>query len=315
MARYHFPIPIGWFEVALTGDLQPGQIKQLRAFEQDLMLWRGMDGAYHLQETYCPHLGANIAADGRVVDNTVECPFHHWRFDGTGEVAAIPYAPDAKKSIACLRTYPVRDYYGVLMAWHHPKGIDPLYDLPVIAELHDPAIRGPLSQHHMVNSCVQEMAENTVDYAHFVSIHQHPGPAEFDSVRFDKHEMIVKTLQEYPSSKGPVKGTLGSYSYGMGCGVVRYKTLIEITMVALNTPIDRETTRQHFMVYYKNPTDDPKTDRIAQAFHKEVNRQFEQDIPIWNKKIYREKPVLTVGEGSITRFRQWAKQFYAEDAA
>lgn len=314
MARYNLPIPFGWFEVAMAGDLGPGELKTLRVFGQDLMLWRGTDGAYHLHETYCPHLGANIGADGKVVGTTVECPFHHWRFNGNGSVALIPYAPDAN-SPACLRNYPIREYYGHVMAWYHAHGSSPLYELPEIGELHDAGIRGPLGEYHLVNTCIQEMAENGVDYAHFASIHQHPGPAKFDSVTFEGFNMVIKTLQEFPSAKGPVTGTLDTYGFGLGSGVVRYKTLIEITMLAMATPIDRELTRQHFAVYYKNPADDPKIERIAQAFYKEVNRQVRQDIPIWNKKIYRERPALTAGEGPITRFRQWAKQFYVDQAA
>jgi nitrite reductase/ring-hydroxylating ferredoxin subunit len=314
MARYSFPIPFGWFEVAMIGDLSPGDLKAIRAFGEDLVLWRGTDGAYHLQEAYCPHLGANIAAGGKVVGNTVECPFHHWRFDGGGAVALIPYAPEAK-SPGCLRSYPTQLYHGHVIAWYHPQHKPPIYELPMLEELNDPGIRGPLSEYHLVNTCIQEMAENSVDHAHFVSIHRHPGPAKLDSVTFEGYNMVVKTLQEFPSSKGPVHGTLDSYAFGLGSGVVRYKTLVEITMLAMGTPLDREMTRQHFAVYYKNPTDDLKIERIAQAFYKEVNRQFRQDVPIWNNKIYRERPALTVGEAPITRFRLWAKQFYVDQAA
>ena len=312
MARFDFPIPFGWYNICRANDMNPGTLSEKRVFGENLLLWRGEDGAYHLQENYCPHLGANIGADGKVVGNAVECPFHGWRFGGNGNLVEIPYAPDAKTQ-ACLRNYPIREYYGLIVAWYHPDEAEPLFELPEIPELDDPGIRGPLEYGtHEVATCLQEMTENGVDGAHFMSIHKHPGPASFDAVEFDGFFMVSRTRQMFPSSKGPVSGTLDSYAFGMGTGVVRYKTLIEITMLTTAMPIDREHSVQRFQVFYKNPEGDPKIDRIAEAFNKEVNRQVEEDIPIWNKKIYRERPILTEGEAPITRFRRWAKQFYVE---
>lgn len=44
-------------------------------------------------DAYCPHLGADLAAGGRVVGSCIECPFHGWRFRGEdGKCTHIPYA-------------------------------------------------------------------------------------------------------------------------------------------------------------------------------------------------------------------------------
>jgi hypothetical protein len=84
-------------------------------------------------------------------------------------------------------------------------------------------------------------------------------------------------------------------------------------MLASTAPIERDKSFQIFQVYYKNPTNDPKIDRIGQAFYQEVNRQVRQDIPIWEHKIYRAKPQLCNGDGPINQFRKWAAQFYVSD--
>ena len=93
----------------------------------------------------------------------------------------------------------------------------------------------------------------------------------------------VRVLQLKPSQPGPVTTT---------------------------APVDAETSQQHNHVWYCNPARDPKIDRIGQAFVKEVNRQFTDDIPIWENKIYVDKPNLCDGDGPIARFRKWAQQFY-----
>lgn len=43
-------------------------------------------------DSYCAHMGGNLAAGGRVIGNCIECPFHGWTFDSTGKCVRIPYA-------------------------------------------------------------------------------------------------------------------------------------------------------------------------------------------------------------------------------
>ena len=146
-SRYQFPIPFGWFHICLEDALEPGELMELRCFERDLLVWRGEDGEYHVQDVYCPHLGANIARGGEVVGNTVRCPFHDWQFNGDGSVAAIPYARTINKH-ACLGTYPSRNHYGAVMAWYHPDSVEPLYELPEVPELHGNEYIGPITEEH-----------------------------------------------------------------------------------------------------------------------------------------------------------------------
>lgn len=310
MSRFPFPVPWGWFHVGYSKDVASGELKLVHYFGRDLVLWRDADGVAHVQSAYCPHLGANIAVGGRVDGQLIECPFHHWRFDGSGKVAEIDYAQRLNEK-ACLPTYPVEERHGVVMAWYHPEGEAPSYSLPDVPEVSDPEWVGPFSTAHRIGTCLQEMAENTADAAHFVTIHRHPGAASYDEFRFDGPMMIMKSTQEFPSSRGPVEGTLNSDSWGFGYAVVRYRTLVEICMVTTNAPVEADVSEQHNHVWYRNPTREPRVDRVGEAFVKEVNRQLKDDVPIWENKVYLERPQLCDGDGPIARFRRWAQQFYA----
>lgn len=312
--RFPFPIPYGWFHVAFDKDIRPGQIKPMRYFGRDLVLWRGDGGDLHLQDAYCPHLGANFGVGGKVSGDTIKCPFHHWVFNGNGEPVEIPYAQQLNKK-ACVRTYPLCIKYGIVMAWYHPRNEAPLYQLPDIPEFDGGEFTVPIVTRHEIRSCLQEMAENAADGAHFVSIHNHPGAAHYD--RFDciGPEMIMESKQLFPSSGGPVEGTLNTCNTGFGWGIIRYKTLIEVCMLTTNVPVDEENVVQYFHVSYRNPAHDAKIDRIGAAFNKEVNRQLTDDIPIWENKIYLPQPHLCDGDGPIFKFRRWATQFYAEPLA
>ena len=107
-----------------------------------------------------------------------------------------------------------------------------------------------------------------------------------------------------------MQGTLGTDAYGFGYAIVRYRTLAEMCMVTSNVPIEADVSEQHNHIWYRNPSRDPRTDRIGPAFIKEVNRQLGDDIPIWENKIYLESPNLCDGDGPIAKFRRWAQQFY-----
>ena len=50
--------------------------------------------------------------------------------------------------------------------------------------------------------------------------------------------------------------------------------------------------------------------RMGLGFARDFCKQIEQDIPIWESKIYRDRPQLARGEGAITEFRSWARQSY-----
>jgi 3-ketosteroid 9alpha-monooxygenase subunit A len=50
---------------------------------------------------------------------------------------------------------------------------------------------------------------------------------------------------------------------------------------------------------------------VGKAFIAEIERQFAQDIPIWENKIHLEHPLLVEGEAEIALLRRWARQFYS----
>jgi hypothetical protein len=48
---------------------------------------------------------------------------------------------------------------------------------------------------------------------------------------------------------------------------------------------------------------------------REGGKTIEQDIPIWENKVYRHDPMLCDGDGPIMQYRRWARQFYYEPVA
>lgn len=81
--RFALPIPFGWYAVAFSDDLAVGQVKPLRYFARDLVLFRAAQGTPCVLDAFCPHRGAHLGHGGRVGGESIVCPFHGWEFDGS----------------------------------------------------------------------------------------------------------------------------------------------------------------------------------------------------------------------------------------
>ncbi|MFT7621432.1 MAG: 3-ketosteroid 9alpha-monooxygenase subunit A [Myxococcota bacterium] len=307
--RFPFPaFPKGWFQVAWSSELEAGAVKPLRYFGKDLVLFRGEDGEAHLLDAFCPHLGAHLGHGGVVKGNDIECPFHAWTFDGAGRCSNIPYAKKVPKKSA-LNAWTIREQGGLIIAWHHPQGAEPDFELPETPELEGDGWSDPVHLSWIIKTCNQEMAENSVDAAHFQYLH---GTAGMPETVATPHGAVLhaesKILMTVGGNKIP--GAIDVHCHGFGYTTTRFKGLVETLLVSSATAIEEELTEIRFTFIVKKLGGASTTAGIGRAFVKEVSIQLEQDIPIWENKIYVDPPMLCDGDGPVGIFRKWAKQFY-----
>src|SRR5262249_4410228 len=132
--RFPFPTPFGWFQVAFPPHLAPREVTALHHLKREAGLWAHTGGAVPLPTAL---LAAHLAPAGTVAGDELQCPFHGWRYDGAGECTNIPYSQRTNRK-ARLRTYPVVERNGFVLAWYHPHGEPPQWEIPVIDEIGDP---------------------------------------------------------------------------------------------------------------------------------------------------------------------------------
>ncbi len=306
--RFPFPLPDGWFQVAYADELGPGEIKSLRYFERDLVLFRAEDGTAHVLDAYCPHLGAHLGCGGEVVGDRIRCPFHAWEFDGSGTCVKVPYAKKIPPK-ARIRAWPVREQNGMLLVWFHKEGAAPSWEPPDVAEYGDEGWTDYWRKEWILETCAQEMAENSVDPAHFRYVHRTAELPKAEAVA-DGH--VFKVKMDYPIVMGEARqeGDIEIRAYGFGYGTSRFRGIVDTTVVVSGTPIDTEHVH-HRLSFMVRKLDDPNATRgLGEAFVNEISRQFEEDKPIWENKIFWDRPVLCDGDGPIGLLRRWGRQFY-----
>lgn len=100
-----------WYFAGLSSDVQTGKLIRIEIAGEPITLGRKQDGSLFALRDICPHRAAPLSA-GRIVNDTVECPYHGWRFGGDGVCAAIPALhedDDVDASKISVRNYPIRE--------------------------------------------------------------------------------------------------------------------------------------------------------------------------------------------------------------
>ena len=298
--------PDGWFQVGYSGDLARGRVVSLEYFGRKLAAFRGKGGRAYVVDAFCPHLGAHLGVGGRVVGESLRCPFHGWRFEGIGgRCLEIPYS-DRVPSRTRLGTYPVLERNGLLLCWFSAGGAPPAFDVPRFDELDDPGWSPYKRGRWRIRAHPQELMENGADVAHFRVVHAMEAPKT--KVDVDGHLLSFKTDTSREVLEREDAVVFHTLCYGIGLSSNRYRGIVDGFMWAGITPVDGEflDVRLSFSVKRDGAKPASQTDDYADY----VFRDFERDIAIWENKIYRDNPVLCDGDGPIHVVRDWARQFY-----
>jgi len=126
-----------WSVVAISDEIQPGQIVQAFLHGQELALWRNAEGAIQVWANRCPHRGTRFTM-GRIVDDQLSCGYHGWRFAAGGQCTYIPAHPKLPPpKIVCAKTYQAVECYGMVWACL----AEPQSEMPVVPALADGARR------------------------------------------------------------------------------------------------------------------------------------------------------------------------------
>ena len=304
------PIPFGWFAVAMSVDLAVGEVKTLTYFGQEFVMWRGEDSIARALDPYCPHLGAHLGVGGLVKGNDLQCPFHHWELNGEGQVTAIPYTkmipPVLKRN--CQPVWPVFEADGVIYVWYHPRKEAPMWEVARLP--HCPDGEWVLTETHewIVNIHCQEITENGQDYAHFNAVHGVQGPSEGEFA-LDGWGRRNKVTAQMVTPRGPMTGVIDVNAMGPGQSIVEYIDVSHVVQSQQVTPIDSENTHIRWQMYHPPGISDGKM-RVTTARIRDLVKQINQDIPIWNAKKNKTDPILVQGDGPILAYRRAYQKFY-----
>ena len=109
-----------WYMPALASSVKRGDMRREMLLGEPVLLGRNHSGEIFALRDICPHRGVPLSAGRIKSDNSVECPYHGWRFRKDGVCSAIPSlvaGQDFEPEKIKVRTYPACEQDGLIWVY------------------------------------------------------------------------------------------------------------------------------------------------------------------------------------------------------
>lgn len=335
------PYPNGWYGLCDLSELDDGRIKSVHCLGQDLVAFRGESGDVGVLDAFCPHLGAHLGQGGTVIGDTIQCPFHQWRFNANGEVTHIPYLASSSKqpqeATVCAKdpavpascrtkSWTARVWGGFVFVWFDAEGRAPTYEMEYPEEIdtgswyYGGTTKMEFDQH------VSEMAENSADYHHFSTLHK-PLPIPL----LGRFLTVDHRVQLIPSKDADRKHVLyfdDNASIFWRSHQLLPRSTMHVTFegpAIVHFRMDLAPLGEVFVcktILPIGPFHQYTEDRwwasntvprfLGHILAYIAKNALEQDRQVWENKVYQKRPMLVKGDGPFPTFRRWYRQFYSE---
>lgn len=300
--------PRGWFAVGFSTEIPAGEPKALRYLGRHLVAFRGEDGAARVLDAHCPHMGAHLGVGGKIAGDCIRCPFHAWKFDGEGRCVEIPYARKIPPK-ARVGAWPVLERNGVVFVWHDREGGPPDWEIPALADHGSAAWLPWTTNRYTIRTHPREIVDNLADRAHFPAVHD----TAIDDFEFSMagHTATQRTRGRAFLPGGGVDQFASTTTYhGPGCLMMQMDGALSNHMLFAHTPVDHDTLELRMAVTLKVVGNAERTRGYVDHYMANLKAGFEDDIRIWEHKVWRDPPMLCDGDGPIGQLRRWYRQFY-----
>ncbi len=322
------PYPNGWYMAAFSHQLKVGDIKVVPMFGQEIVVFRTNDGVAHAVDPYCPHFGAHLGHHSTVVGNTIRCPFHGWQYEGaTGKCSHIPNGDPIPKK-AKLTRWTVEEVSNMILVWYHDHGASPTWRIPQLPDF-DGAWSRWVEDEWTVTATIQDISENDADAAHSPVMHgftdERPAQEyEIDGAVFTWNMEVRANLSAFGFPWDvPLKNSskVQSRRYGLAIGWIQQDFPITkgVTMrsqtLATTTPMDDGTCSLKMIHRVRKSAMPGMTAIMLRSYSSLFHQTVNQDIEVWEHKIYMQRPTASKSDASVMKFRKWARQFYSDNPA
>lgn len=141
----------------------------LKVFGQRLVFFRNRKNQPQALDDCCPHRHAPLSA-GKLIDGELSCPYHGWRFQGSGELTEIPYAPHEHPSGCRVNSYSCMEQDGYV--WVCPGSNTPETPPTAFPHLSSPGWSS-FRMETLFNANVDACLENFLDCPHATQVHRY----------------------------------------------------------------------------------------------------------------------------------------------
>lgn len=203
-----------WYVAGWSNEVNPGQLFHRTYLKEPVLIYRKQDGTAVAMSDRCPHRFAPLHM-GKMIGDSVECPYHGLVFDCSGTCTSNPHGKGAIPKAVKVPTYPLVERHNLLWIWLGDPLLADESMIPDYSFMTDRArwstIHGYL--HLKVNH--ELLIDNLTDLSHAPFVHD--GLLESPSVckgefKVKRSGEVVETINWCPAIEPPpffkmLKGT------------------------------------------------------------------------------------------------------------
>lgn len=178
-----------WYAAAYVDEVEERPLGR-KLLDCDIVIYRDEAGRVAVLEDRCPHRFAPLSA-GRVIDDTIQCPYHGLRFDRTGACTHNPHMKGGGPlKAASVRSWPVMEKYGIIWFWPGEAESAREDALPRIDFLERPDEYTVVKGLVHVRGNYELVVDNLLDLSHAGYIHP-----QFAGSQYSVEELMAATTQ------------------------------------------------------------------------------------------------------------------------
>ncbi|NJO80811.1 MAG: aromatic ring-hydroxylating dioxygenase subunit alpha [Cyanobacteria bacterium RM1_2_2] len=159
-----------WYPIAFSREVTNQPISAT-LLDQRLVIWRTASGIF-IANDICLHRGVPLSM-GHVDGEHLICKYHGFHYSTDGRCVLVPADPNASiPAKLCLKTYPVKEAYGLIWTTLTGTGDRNGEDfLPDFHEWNNPNYQQILPEVTDLNAAAGRQMEGFLDVAHFAWVH------------------------------------------------------------------------------------------------------------------------------------------------
>jgi phenylpropionate dioxygenase-like ring-hydroxylating dioxygenase large terminal subunit len=307
-----------WYPIAWSHEIGR-DLATRRVLEEDLVVYRTLDGQVSALEDACPHRLAPLSL-GRLRGDTVECGYHGLTFDCSGKCVHAPGMQHPPAS-AYVRSFPVAESMGMVWVWMgKPENADhnAVFHLPQYDDLAYSVVVGdalPVQANYL------SLADNLCDPTHVAFVHQSTLASSGGQETRVEHERqgnrvltwrwvidaplipVFEGLKDFGGNvdrwhyyhyHAPSVAVIdfGSAKTGTGAPEGNREGCVQMYACHFITPVDQRTCVQHWLCLKNSPADTEVDERLKTGLRFAFNEdkrvleaiQRNEDKPrTWNR--------------------------------
>ncbi len=156
-----------WVPLGLMRDFAANRAYPLVVAGERVVLFRDEEGALRALLDRCPHRGVALSL-GEVERGQITCPFHGWRFDGTGACTHVPWNPDIRRTNLSAHALPLCEVGGLVWLYTGREASD----TPSVPPVLKAAGMRVSAQHFVWDVHWTRVMENMLDTPHLPFVHK-----------------------------------------------------------------------------------------------------------------------------------------------